>query len=405
MKRKPSTYHLFLLILGILVGSCRPSARQNEVTDISASTLPALPCTAGNELGVSAPFAGIHNGMLIVAGGCNFPGTPAAAGGTKVYYAEAYALDISRETAAAWKGPFRLPYRVAYGTSVSTPEGIVCMGGNNETEKFPRTLRLRWNAADESIGIDTLPSLPVSVDNAAGAVVGRDIYLAGGNRNGIPSSGMFRLSLDKPEEGWKEMPPIPGPPRLQAVAAPGYPDGKMHLFVASGYAPTVKGSEPSVLTDVMAFDPDKMHWRNVSHIPPYTDGASRSYIGGCAVATDSARILFLGGTRYELFLTALRREKELHKARTENRKTTADSLQRESSAYLSHPPAWYRFNTELYCFDTEKNAWTSLGEYPQSARAGAGAVWYGNRLFVICGETKPGIRTPEVNQLTCKQVK
>lgn len=211
---------------------------------------------------------------------------------------------------------------------------------------------------------------------------------------------MFRLSLDKPGEGWTEMPPVPGPARLQAVAAPGYSKGRTLLFVASGYAPSTEGSEPCIQTDIMAFDPEGMSWEKVSDIPFYTDGTSRSYIGGCAVATDSNHIFFLGGTRYDRFLPALQREKELYTARIENKKTVVDSLLQTNRAYLSHPAQWYRFNTELYRFDTEHNTWTSLGESPQSARAGAQAVWQGNKLFVICGEIKPGIRTSEVNRLT-----
>lgn len=399
LTRHPSLPALCLLIFWILTGSCRPAAQQAAEADISVRTLADFPCTAGKDLGVAAPFAGIHDGMLIVAGGCNFPGTPAAEGGAKVYYAEAYALDITRETPAAWKGPFPLPSPVAYGTSVTTPEGIICMGGNNEKEKLSRTFRIRWNAMEENIAIDALPSLPASVDNAAGAAIGHDIYLVGGNKNGIPSSGMFRLSLDKPEEGWIEMPPVPGPARLQAVAAPGYSKGKTQLFVASGYTPSIEGSEPCIQTDIMAFDPDGISWEKVANIPSHANGTSRSYIGGCAVAMDSSHILFLGGTRYDRFLTALQREKKLYTARIENKKTIIDSLQQASSAYLSHPMQWYRFNPELYCFDTEHNTWARLGEFPQSARAGAQAVWQGNKLFVICGEIKPGIRTPEVNQL------
>ena len=42
--------------------------------------------------GVSAPFAGFVDSVLIVAGGCNFPDKPAAEGGKKVYYSQIYSL-------------------------------------------------------------------------------------------------------------------------------------------------------------------------------------------------------------------------------------------------------------------------------------------------------------------------
>ena len=60
---------------------------------INWTKLPDLPGAADTaSLGVSAPFAGIHNGVLIVAGGCNFPDKPVTEGGAKRYYSEIFVL-------------------------------------------------------------------------------------------------------------------------------------------------------------------------------------------------------------------------------------------------------------------------------------------------------------------------
>lgn len=51
----------------------------------------------GMEKGVSACFAGMLDGQLLMAGGCNFPDKPVAEGGKKHYYEGIYATSVSGE--------------------------------------------------------------------------------------------------------------------------------------------------------------------------------------------------------------------------------------------------------------------------------------------------------------------
>ena len=82
---------LFLLLL--CVAGCGQPVSKKQNTMINWTKLPDLPGAADTaSLGVSAPFAGIHNGVLIVAGGCNFPDKPVTEGGAKRYYSEIFVL-------------------------------------------------------------------------------------------------------------------------------------------------------------------------------------------------------------------------------------------------------------------------------------------------------------------------
>lgn len=54
--------------------------------------------------GVSACFAGMASGKLLIAGGCNFPEIPAYAGGSKKYYRDIYTAEISADSALVWQG-------------------------------------------------------------------------------------------------------------------------------------------------------------------------------------------------------------------------------------------------------------------------------------------------------------
>src|SRR5690349_15686014 len=76
------------------------------------SKLPQIP----DPEGFAAPFAGIHNGALIVAGGANFPDKKPWEGGTKVWYDPVFALE---KPEAAWKRIGKLPRPLAYGMAVS----------------------------------------------------------------------------------------------------------------------------------------------------------------------------------------------------------------------------------------------------------------------------------------------
>lgn len=81
--------------------------------------------------GVSASFAGCIDDMLLLAGGANFPDIPAEKGGSKMYYKDVYAASIAEDTLLSWQKVGELPQPIAYGFSVSTPEGVVCVGGMN----------------------------------------------------------------------------------------------------------------------------------------------------------------------------------------------------------------------------------------------------------------------------------
>src|SRR5438128_2044870 len=89
---------------------------------LSWRSLPPLP----DRIGFAAPFAGISGRALLVAGGANFPGAMPWEGGQKLWYDSIYVLP---KPDAEWLAGFKLPRPLAYGVSVSTPEGVLCAGG------------------------------------------------------------------------------------------------------------------------------------------------------------------------------------------------------------------------------------------------------------------------------------
>lgn len=328
--------------------------------------------------GVSAAFAGIADQRLLVAGGCNFPNIPAAQGGAKQYYDEVFVASAC-DTALVWKKVGELPQPTAYGVSVVTAEGIVCVGGMNDNGALNAVIRLSLEKGRAKQEI--LPSLPCTLDNMAGCLAGNWLFVVGGNRNGVPSNACYRLDLEHLSQGWERLPDFPGSPRQQPVcAAQRDSAGKISVYMWGGFAPAAEGREASLSVDGWRYSLEENKWMPLPS-PRDADGQSISLGGGTAVAWGDSLILCMGGVDKDIFLQALRQP---------------------APDYLTHSPEWYKFNKKLLVYDVCRGEWQTACCSPDLARAGAVAVPYGNSVFCINGEVKPGVRTSCITKIEVK---
>lgn len=388
-----------LVLLTILLAGCNhPTSKPNDIM-INWNKLPDLPGMADTaSLGVSAPFVGISNGKLLVAGGCNFPDKPVTEGGTKKYYSDIFTLALSNKN-AQWEKAGNLPFPVAYGASVTTPEGVVCIGGNNSINSFTDVHLLSTSDNEENVHICKLAPLPVSMDNLSATYADHTVYVAGGNVNKEPGNSFFAIKLNKNLDAhWEKLPDIPCPARVQPVLAAQKSADGVRIYLAGGFQPVSDNNEAIVSSDMLSYHPATKEWITETELPLFDNGARRTFTGGSAVAFGDSSILFMGGVNYECFLAAVNRSLYMERARTRLEFEGLEKLAKEGEEYMHHPVKWYKFNTSLLQYDTFSKEWTNLGEYEQLARAGAGAVMKNNHLIIINGELKPGIRTPQVNQ-------
>lgn len=328
---------------------------------------------AGFLKGVSALYAGVVDGNLLIAGGCNFPDVPAADGGKKVYYRDVYVAPLSGDTVFHWQKVGALPDASAYGVAISVGNGVICVGGNTAERSLSDVIRL--SLREGALQTDTLPSLPVTIDNMAGALCGNVIYIVGGNVDGIPSSAVYALDLSDVHAGWKQLPSVPGAPRVQPVCAS--QGGK--LYVWGGFAAPHGECEASLSVDGYAYNPETNEWSPVA-TPCDEAGNEVSLGGGAAVPYGDGQILCIGGVNKDIFLKALQ---GIYKGKE----------------YLSHPAEWYQFNRNLMLYSPQTDGWTTLGAYEQGARAGAALVSQEDTYYIINGELKPGIRTNEITRI------
>ncbi len=337
--------------------------------------------------GVSACFAGTMQGKMIMAGGCNFPEAPAVKGGKKRFYSGIYVAGLNSNSELQWKKGGDLTVPAAYGVTISAGNKLLFIGGTNERGSLTSVYCLNFSKKQD-LQIEMLPPLPYPMDNMTGAIIGKTVYVAGGKVNGKPSSSMFYLQLDKLNEGWHTAPSIPGSPRIQAVMAA--QSGNLYLW--GGFTPTFDGYEPKLMTDGYKFSSKTNRWTKLS-APIDNHGKVVSLGGGVASTINDSLILCTGGVDKDIFLAALQREFRLK----------GDEAKRKAAEYLSHPAAWYRLNNKILLYNTLRDKWQIIAENALMARAGASIVGDKNTFYLINGELKPGIRTPEITKIKLYQ--
>lgn len=388
---------LFVILLIAFASGCRTKGKI-ETPVINWTEVESIPASFGNiSKGVSAAFVGLLDDKLIVAGGCNFPDSPAAAGGKKVFYKEILMYDGN-----GWEKTGELPYELAYGVSVNLTDALLLIGGRNNDNFSDAVYRVTMDNDSGKVRIDSLPPLPLTVDNAAGAFLDSVIYILGGNQNKLPAKEMYSLNLRNPVR-WEKQSGIPSRNLIQSVMVA----QNNALYVLGGYdvpndavdkfrKKTTRLSEVSQA--VWKYSPIENKWTNISEYPSDADFSSLS--GGVGAAISDNLILTLGGVNKQIFEDALNRNAILSKTTENNSDTTTERLRTEAKSYMHHPAEWYKFNPNVLIYNTAANTWHDAGKFTQAALAGASIVGNEKEIYIVNGEIKPGIRTPKIWKIT-----
>lgn len=365
-------------MVGCVCVACTSSKKTTTSSMVRIDSLSGFPDSeCGYALGVSACYAGIIGDKLIMGGGCNFPGIPAFKGGEKRFYKGIYATPTTNDTTLTWAKIGELPVEAAYGVTISLPHKLILVGGNNSGGGLSATYSLSLDVARDTVILDTLPSLPCTLDNMAGAALGNVLYVLGGNKAGVPSTSLFSLDMDNQIAGWKEETSFPGAPRVQPVCAA----QDSALYIWGGFSPSLgENIEASVATDGYCYRPKQKKWELVSAPVDPETGEYLTLTGGTSIALSDSLIVCTGGVNKDIFLDAI-----------------SGSYSRVAKAhYLMQPVSWYQFNGRLLIYNTRRNCWSERGQSSGLARAGAALLGTQQEMFIIGGEIKPGIRTPEI---------
>ncbi len=332
----------FMLLLCLCAGA----------QDLAWKQLPPIPDT----LGVAGAFAGASGGALLVMGGANFPDRMPWDGGVKVWRDEVYAL---ASPDGQWKTAGKLPRPLAYGVSVQTEAGVLCIGGNDAERAYAEVFLVAWDG--HGLNVCPYPALPVPLANACGALVGSTVYVAGGESapNATQcSGGFYSLDLKGKDRQWKTLAACPGEARTLAVA--GAAGG--HFFLMGGVALSA-GTDGKPLRrylgDCHTYDTLSGAWKAMAELPKAATAAPTP-----APLLQGNQLVILGGDDGSLY----------------------------SFRPLEKHPG---FPGTVLAYDAGANTWSARKPVP-APRATLTAVLWRGMVVLPSGEARPGVRSPEV---------
>ena len=317
-----------------------PSLRWNRLPDLPGPS--------------SGQFVGSVADALIVAGGSNFP-VSLFEGGTKVWLDTIHVYEAGND---AWATVGRLEHALAYGASVSTTEGLICVGGSDGERHYADAFILRH--AQGKIERRELPDLAGPLAFHAGALVGDTVLICGGQDSPPAtraSAALWALDMKSPRTGWRSLPPCPGPGRILPVAASS--QGAFYVFGGCALSANAEGkAQREYLTDAYRYTPGE-GWERLADLPhPVTAAPSP------AIALPEGQILVLGGDDGSL-------------------------VDRVAELKDTHPG----FRHDILAYDISADAWSATGHLPAALVTTAVAPWQGG--YVIAGgEDRPGHRQP-----------
>ena len=304
--------------------------------------------------GFAGMFAGVSHGALIAAGGANFPDKKPWEGGTKAWYDTVWCLD---EPQGQWRAVGKLPSARGYGLSITTDEGLLCIGGAEASQHLSECVRLSWH--DGALQLNSLPALPHPCANMTGARLGDTIYVAGGIMTPTSTSAMstfWALDLKDVKAGWKSLPSWPGRPRMLAIGAA----SGGSFFIAGGtdlYADETGKPARTYLKDGFRFTPGK-GWQAIADLP------QASVAPPTPSPSAASGFLVLGGD---------------------------DGANVNFEPKTLHPG----FPHTLLAYDAANNAWVKQADLPFANVTNPTTTWRG-RTIVVSGEARPGVRSPAV---------
>ena len=405
---------MFLRITTLLTLSAGSLFATNDT--LEWKSLPDLP----GGFGVAGPFAGTHNDTLIIAGGANFPDgvpwRPTADGGTsaKVYYDTIHVVTKDGADYSIAEAKAKLPQVLGYGVSISTTDGVLCIGGewrkDGVTHRSAKVFAV--SLADGQVVVDeNYPPLPDATTAAAGALVGKTIYIAGGDSGEGATQNFWSLDLAKRDTDdfkWVELPPWDGPARTHLLASAQNDGGTDCLYIFSGRMKDTQGRW-HMLSDTYKYNPKSGKWKRVNNIQTKGDAQPRCVMAGTAASVGTNSLLLFGGANGKRFITLESLSAQITAAKAAGNEQVAAALDAEKQKIQD---AHDGFSRDILLYNTVTEQWRKFANFKEGSRSATApgvtklvpigshvtttAVQWGNSIIIPTGESSPGIRTKNI---------
>jgi len=373
---------LFILSI-VCFFSCSSLIQKKPVISMQWKIAGQIPANNGQTraIGVAGPIAGVHNNLMIVAGGSNFPDDMPWQGGKKAYYDELFSFHKIGDSLIYTGLEQKLPYRVAYSANCSTPQGIVCAGGENESGILNKVLFIQSKEGTGKVIIKYLPDLPVGLTNASITNFGNIIYLVGGESFQTVSNNVYSLDLGHIKKGWNQLASMPMATSHAVVTVQSNGNHEC-LYVMGGRKKNIQGVS-DLYSNVFEFDIQRNQWNEKQSLP-YPLSA------GTGISVGNQEILLFGGDRGETFHQAELIIDSINHTQDSGLKTTL--IQKKADVQSSHPG----FDKTVLVYNTHQNKWSAISTIPFDCPVTTTAIKWQDKVYIPGGEVRAGVRTPEI---------
>lgn len=333
--------------------------------------------------GLAGPVTGIMSDKLLVGGGANFPDGLPWEGGVKKYHDEIHLFNLNDKNKIGYykKASTTMPEPIAYGASIPFKDGIIYIGGENNSGPSSNVYYLKWNKVIDDVVITALPGLPLPLSNAGAAIIHQKIFVAGGETGNGVSNKFFMLDLQHLTKAWVVLPDLPHRASHAVVAGIDEKNNETILMIG-GRSETSTGISAFFKT-VYAFDIKNNFWQQKADLPfPLAAGTGLLTSPGC--------LFLFGGDSGFTFNETENLIQQISKEKDQLKKDSLVTIKNKVQA--SHPG----FSKQVLLYHTKTNKWSKAGEIPLTVPVTTTALKWKNNIIIPSGEIKAGVRSPGI---------
>lgn len=376
-----------MLVLMLILAGLKPIYAGDKINQLHQRTIGSLTSAEGFVAteGAAGAFAGLHNNALIVAGGTAFPEGKPWQGGTK-HFSDVIMIyhRNSDGTLQLTETSYKLPVAIGEGASVSTPIGVVCIGGQTADGISNKVFLISFSQG--SVSVTELPSIPIPLKSSAAAAIGSVVYVVGGENSEGSSQLFLMLDLNKSDEGWKILPEYPLP--VSGAMASAQMDGEeISIHVFGGRARLQDENTTTFYPHVFRFRPSTGKWEQRQDIR--LNNRLFPLAVGAVAPVGASHIVLAGGDHGTTF-----NQVEMAINAIQAGDTTA--IKTRDSLWINHSG----FNNKILIYNTVTDVWFDEGNWEGMPVAVAPAVNWGGHVIIPGGEIRPATRTPEIHQIS-----
>lgn len=275
----------------------------------------------------------------------------------------------------------KFPTQIAYGSSVTYGNKLICIGGENENGITDKIWQLSLPAGKHTLSIKHIADLPNPLTNLSATLLDHTIYIAGGESAQGVSNSFFCLNLHQIKKGVIKLTDIPVEVS-HSLLLPAISKSGDHLFLMGGRKKNKTGIS-TLYDSVFSYSIKENKWMTKTNLP-----YALSALTGIQISP--TQYLITSGDRGETFSLTEACNAAIQEERDPVKKQKL--IERKNALQINHPG----FSNEILLYEVVTNTWSIIGYLPYKPPVTTTALWWNHSIILPSGEIKAGVRTPDI---------